>query len=171
MTTRTKLSVAGAVAGAAIMTVLGTGSAQAAPVYPNPTADYQLTGAVWDSTTAAWQATGIPSGATQVANAEIRGELWDTSTNPPTVTYFPGPTASDWGTTKTNATGGFTIQGASSMVSTVTGGGVVKLFVNGGNCGTWSTTGIDASQFLARLYTSFSPLITQSAKGFNCVKP
>ncbi|BCF86327.1 hypothetical protein ABIE52_006947 [Rhodococcus sp. OAS809] len=153
MKVKNKAMVAGVLAGAAAMTVLGTGVAQAAdPQWPS--ANYQLCGNVRDS------------GGAGVGGVSISGDLYDptvSSTVP--VASYPIPPA----TVTTAADGGYCLQGASSLVNVIqNNGGWVKLHgTKAGtpvNFGTWESSGIYLSDFFSQW--AF-PL--QSAYGFDGV--
>ncbi|WP_430332023.1 hypothetical protein [Rhodococcus sp. ACT016] len=144
MRVRNTLSVTGALAGVAAMAYLGTGIAQAGN--PElPTGNYQVCGNVLNSSSAG------------VSGVTVSGELYDVGNN-----LVPGAIA----LTTTNADGGYCLQGTSGMVSTVTGGGYVKLHAAGGSFGTWETSGIHESDFFNHIYIKL-PSITQSANKFN----
>ncbi|NMM91238.1 hypothetical protein B2J88_44220 [Rhodococcus sp. SRB_17] len=144
--------VAGVLASAAAMTVLGTGVAQAADPQ-KPTVDYQLCGNVRNSAGAG------------VGGVSISGELWKPGTPPVLVASYPTPPA----TVITAADGGFCIQGAANLVNVIQSqnGWVILKGTKAGtavNFGTWGSTGIKLGDFITRWDV---PL--QSASGFNGV--
>lgn len=162
MQVKTRLSAVGAITAAAAMTIAGAGTAAAAPaVNAVPTADYQMCGIVYDS--AAWVSNAAPpSGAQGISGVKVKGTLYDSSNG-----YVDEYEAI------TDTAGRYCLQGASNLVPVVTSGGYVKLETpNDGAtpANQWETTGIYESNFLAHIYVSFFPLITQSANKFHIVR-
>ncbi|MDH6679047.1 hypothetical protein M2284_003263 [Rhodococcus sp. LBL1] len=142
MSVRNKAALAGVLAGAAAMTALGAGVAQAGnPQLPS--AQYQMCG-------------NVLSGGAGVGGVTVTGTLVVGGVNKATYT------------TTTAADGGYCLQGNSAMANDVSfNGGVVKLAgsksPNTVNFGTWGSPGIGVLDFLSHQDSTYS----NSAKGFN----
>lgn len=138
---------------ASAVTVGGTGSA----VDKTPTQAFQLCGTAYVG--ASTHIGGPPTGAKAVQGLQIDGAL------------SPGSTI---GSGVTGANGGYCIDGDSSMVGTVTGGGVVNLtlpnptFTDGGKTYTCALTdtSINGGEFWNHRYP-LSSLLPDRANRFN----
>ncbi|MGF7121777.1 hypothetical protein AB4Z09_08335 [Rhodococcus sp. TAF43] len=137
MNVRNKAALAGVLAGAAAMTALGAGVAQAGTPQ-RPTADYQMCG-------------NVTSGGAGVGGVSVTGNLSTGGT-------YTATTASD---------GGYCLQGNAAMKSAVLGGAKVVLSGTNGtsavNFGTWGTSGIGTGDF----FTHVDSVYFNSAYGFN----